>query len=336
MNFVPTTLHFYGWFNGSVSFLVCACFLPAVLQLANRWQLHDIPGELKPHSLPTPRLGGVAMGLALLTGISLGGPGLFSPALPVFLGLFLVWITGLADDLTGLSPRNRLGMQLLAGVLVAQTQWCLKVSGHRFLDGFLTCIFVVLFVNAFNFWDGADGLAAGVVAVVSFGYVVLYSTRAPSVGAAISWSLLGTSLGFLLFNFPPAKIFMGDSGSTVLGFLIAFLGLDFYRVHHSIGTHLLLPLTFAGLPLLDLCFAVARRIRKRSSPFLGDRRHLYDLLQKEGWSARPIAFGSYLATAGLVVVGWLCNYLNSGIAFLVIAIAFASLIITSVRLGSLR
>lgn len=332
----PNPLRFYGWFNGSVSFLSCVLFLPLVLRLAHRWQLHDMPGELKPHALPTPRLGGLAMGCALVAGISLGGAGLFSPALLVFLALLLVWLTGLVDDLTGLSPAIRLAMQCLAGLLVAQTQWCLTVSGHRWLDSLLTCVLIMLFVNAFNFFDGADGLVAGVVAVVSFGYVVLYSTRAPSVGAAISWSLLGACLGFLLFNFPPAKIFMGDSGSTVLGFLIAFLGLDFYRVHHAIGTHWLLPLTFAGLPLLDLCFAVVRRIRRRASPFLGDREHLYDLLQKQGWSARPIAFGSYLATAGLVILGWLSSHLNPGIAFLVIGIAFGSLIVAAVRLGSLR
>src|SRR5215470_2555674 len=336
MNWFAVPLHFYGWFNGSVAFLVCVLFLPAVLRMAYRWRLHDLPGALKSHSLPTPRLGGLAMGCALLAGISIGGTGLFSPALLVFLALLLVWITGLVDDLTGLSPGIRLPLQFLAGALVAQTQWCLTVFGHKWLDAFLTCIFVVLFVNALNFLDGADGLAAGVVGVVSFGYAMLYSARAPSVGAAISWSLLGACLGFLLFNFPPAKIFMGDSGSTVLGFLIAFLGLDFYRVHHAIGTHWLLPLTFAGLPLLDLCFAVVRRIRRRASPFLGDREHLYDLLQKQGWSARPIAFGSYLATAGLVILGWLSSHLNPGIAFLVIGIAFGSLIVAAVRLGSLR
>src|SRR5262249_26427822 len=121
MTWLPTPLHFYGWFNGSVSFLVCVLFLPAVLHLAHRWQLHDMPGELKPHSLPTPRLGGLAMGCALVAGISLGGAGLFLPALLVFLALLLVWLTGLLDDLTGLSPGIRLAMQFLAGLLVAQT-----------------------------------------------------------------------------------------------------------------------------------------------------------------------------------------------------------------------
>lgn len=336
MNTLLNTQHFYGWFNGSVSLFVCIFLLPLVLHFANRWRLHDLPGELKPHAAPTPRLGGVAMGSALLCGISIGGTGLFSPALLVFLALSLVWIVGLLDDLASLPAGIRLVAQVLAGLLVAQTQWRMTVFGNPLLDSVLTCLFVVIFINALNFFDGADGLVAGVIAVVSLGYVVLYSTRGPSVGAAISWSLLGASLGFLLFNFPPAKIFMGDSGSTVLGFLVAFLGLDFYRVHHAIGTHWLIPISFAGLPLLDLFLAVVRRVRKRVSPFLGDRQHLYDLLQQRGWSARPIAIGSYLATACLVLIGWFCISLTPGIAFLTITLAFVSLTVTAVRLGSLR
>lgn len=336
MNMVQTPLHFHGWFNGAVAFVVCALLLPIVLRLANQWKLHDLPGALKPHVAPIPRLGGVGIGCALIVGISIGGMGLFSRALYVFLALLLVWITGLIDDLRGLSATTKLIAQIVAGLLVSQTAWRLAVFGSTLLDVCLTCFFVVLFINAFNFFDGADGLTAGVVAVAGFGYALLYSMRAPSVGAAVSWSLLGACLGFLLFNFPPARIFMGDSGSTVLGFLVAFLGLDFYRVHHAIGTRLFLPLIFAGLPLLDLFLAVFRRIRKRMSPFMGDRQHLYDLLQEQGWSARPIAFGSYLATAGLVLLGWLSTYLNPAVAFLAIAVAFGSLFITAVRLGSLR
>jgi UDP-GlcNAc:undecaprenyl-phosphate GlcNAc-1-phosphate transferase len=291
---------------------------------------------LKSHSVPTSRLGGIAIGCALIAGLSIGGAGLFGTALNVFLALLLVWITGLIDDLQGLTPLTRLAAQLLAGLLVSQTGWRLTVSGNFYLDVALTCLFVMLFINAFNFFDGADGLAAGVVAVAGLGYAMLYSVRAASVGAAVSWSLLGACLGFLLFNFPPAKIFMGDSGSTVLGFVLAFLGLDFYRVHHEVGTRLLLPLIFAGLPLLDLFLAIFRRMRKRVSPFQGDRQHLYDLLHKQGWSARPIAFSSYLATLGLVLLGWLCSYLNPAIALLAIMVAFGSLFVTAVRLGSLR
>ena len=105
--------HFHGWFNGAASLAVCAVLLPLVLELANRWRLYDLPGTLKPHLVPTPRLGGLAMGCALIVGMSIGGTGLFSPALNVFVALLIVWLTGLVDDLRGLSPGIR---------LIAQTQ----------------------------------------------------------------------------------------------------------------------------------------------------------------------------------------------------------------------
>ena len=327
---------FHGWFNGLVAFLVCAGTLPVVRSLATRWNLHDHPGELKIHTVPTPRLGGVSMGLAMLAGLSIGAPGFFLHAWGIYLAMFLLWSTSLIDDLRGLPPATRLVVHCIAGLLVARTQWGLTLIGNPVLDAALTCIFVMIFVNAFNFFDGADGLASGGAALASLGYALLYTSRAPSVGAAVAWSVLGACLGFLLFNFPPAKIFMGDSGSTVLGFLIAFLGLDFYRVHHAVGTHLLLPLVFAGIPLLDLLLAVFRRLKKRMSPFAGDRQHYYDLLQQRGWAARPIAIGSYLATTGLILLGLLCDRLNPGLAFAALSLTFASLFFTAVRLGSLR
>ena len=336
MHTLQMAIPFHGWFNGLVALLVCAGTLPIVRSLAARWNLHDSPGELKIHTVPTPRLGGVSMGLALLAGLSIGGAGLFLHAWDIYLAMFLLWGTSLIDDLQTLPPAIRLFVHCIAGLVVARTQWGLTLFGNPLLDAALTCIFVMLFVNAFNFFDGADGLAAGSAALVSLGYVLLYTSRAPSVGAAVAWSLLGTCLGFLLFNFPPAKIFMGDSGSTVLGFLIAFLGLDFYRVHHAVGTHLLLPLVFAGIPLLDLILAVFRRLKKRVSPFAGDRQHYYDLLQQRGWAARPIAIGSYLATVVLILLGLLCDRLNPGLAFAALSLTFASLILTAVRLGSLR
>src|SRR5262249_36507533 len=148
-----------------------------------------------------------------------------------------------------------------------------------------------------------------------------------SAGGAVSWSLLGACLGFLAYNFPPARIFMGDSGSTVLGVLIAFLSLDFYRVHHHLGSHWLLPLVFAALPLMDFFLAVIRRLRKRVSPFSGDRGHFYDLLLDRGWSSMHVALGAYAVTGGLLVVGWLCihpDWKLSVLLLFVLAFLFAA------------
>jgi UDP-GlcNAc:undecaprenyl-phosphate/decaprenyl-phosphate GlcNAc-1-phosphate transferase len=331
-----SAIHFHGWFNGVTSFLVCVSTLPIVCHLAARWQLHDRPGPLKIHTSPIPRLGGIALGLALIAGISVGGTGLFSQALYFYLALLLIWITGLADDLWSLSPWVRLPAQLGAGLLISQTHWAIQLFGHPILNAAATCLFVAIFVNAFNFLDGADGLAASVTGMVGLGYILLYTNRAASVGAAVAWSLLGACVGFLLFNFPPARVFMGDSGSTVLGLLVAFLSLDFYRVHQVLGTRLLLPLVFAGLPLMDFLLAVFRRVRNGVSPFSGDRQHFYDLLLQRGWSARPVAVIACVATALLILGGWLCDQPDRTIGLVILMAMFGYMFITAIRLGSLR
>jgi len=328
--------HLHGWLSGLAAFTVCMLMLPLVRRLAMRWGLTDAPGALKIHAVPIPRLGGAALCCALLTGISIAGTALFSPAVDFYLALVLIWTFGLIDDLRSLPPQIKLVAQFAAGLLLARTQWELIISGSSILNAAATCLFVAVFVNAFNFFDGADGMAGGVAGIIGLGYVLLYANQEASVGRAVAWSLLGSCAAFLLFNFPPAKIFMGDSGSTVLGLVVAFLGLDFYRAHRGSGAHLLLPLAFAGLPLLDFFLAVFRRIRKGSSPFAGDRRHFYDLLLQRGWSAPPVALGAYGVTTILVVGGWLCIQPNWFVAIPVLSATFAFMLIAAIRLGSLQ
>lgn len=329
-------LHFHGWFNGLMAFCICVAAVPAIRVIANRWKLHDPPGELKIHVFPTARIGGIAIGISLAAGISIGGEGFFSKALGFYIALLVIWCVGLIDDLRGLSVPLRLLAQLCAGLLIAATPWRLSGLGAPFLNIVATCIFVLVFVNSFNFFDGADGLAAGVASLVGLGYILLYTLQANSVGAAIAWSLFGTCTAFLLFNFPPAKIFMGDSGSTVLGLVVAFLGLDFYRVHHAIGTHFLLPLIFAGLPLMDFFLAVLRRLRKGVSPFSGDRQHIYDLLRHRGWSARPVAFGAYFATGAFLLGGALCDQSNWPFSLFGVGLLFGYALWAAIWLGALR
>jgi UDP-GlcNAc:undecaprenyl-phosphate GlcNAc-1-phosphate transferase len=158
-----------------------------------------------------------------------------------------------------------------------------------------------------NMLDGADGLAAGVASIITLAFILLTSSQIDPWGKVLEFSFLGSCVGFLLFNFPPAKIFMGDSGSTVLGFVLAVMSLSFYR--HSPRDHnsVLVPLLFAGVPLFDAAFAVVRRLGRGISPFQGDREHFYDLLLKSGWSARNVAFASYAATILLVIVGFFCR-----------------------------
>ncbi|MGB0035926.1 MAG: hypothetical protein WBP79_10675, partial [Candidatus Acidiferrales bacterium] len=127
-----------------------------------------------------------------------------------------------------------------------------------------------------------------------------------------------------------------DSGSTMLGFCIAFLGLDFYRAHSAAGPQLLFPILIAAFPLLDATLAVARRLRSRVSPFEGDRRHFYDLLLARGWSPRNVAFVCYAITIAMGMTGWLSMRSDLPHAAWIAPLSGGALFFASLRLGSLR
>jgi glycosyl transferase family 4 len=187
-----------------------------------------------------------------------------------------------------------------------------------------------------NFLDGADGLASGVAGIIGVTYALLPWPVGDRLAPAIAWTLAGACAGFLLSNFPPAKIFLGDSGSTVLGLSIGFLSLSFYRSPFATGPRLLLPLVVAGLPLLDAGLTVIRRVRGRVSPFYGDRRHIYDLLGSRGVSARAVALVCYATTMLLGLIG-LIGLRSKPVDFFILAsVGVVTLLIAAVRMGALR
>jgi len=324
------------WLPGATAFSLLVITLPSVRRLASRWQLYDLPGQLKIHGQPIPRVGGVALTFALVTSALASETSFSAHRIAFFLALAVIWATGLIDDLVGLSPWIKLTGQFGAALLFCQIGgWEVLVSTNVPLNVAAACLFIATFVNAFNFLDGADGLAAGVAGMIALGYILL-SIKAGTPFDCVAAALLGSCLGFLVFNFPPAKIFMGDSGSTTVGFVVAFLSMDFWRAKNGAGHELLLPVVFAGLPLLDFFLAIFRRLRKGVSPFAGDRFHLYDLLFQRGWSAQRVAIACYAVTGLLMMLGWLGEReeWNSSFCFL-LALVFGCLLLAAVRLGSL-
>jgi UDP-GlcNAc:undecaprenyl-phosphate/decaprenyl-phosphate GlcNAc-1-phosphate transferase len=286
--------------------------LPFILWFARRHELYDPPGPLKIHTTLTPRLGGVAITAGLAAGTTVSGVEPVGSGM-VSLSLLLVWGTGLIDDLFGLSTSIRLIIQATAGVFVWRAGWSVPI-GHAGWNLLATVLFIICFINALNMLDGADGLAAGVSSIVVIGFIFLTSQYLDPWGRAVEFSLLGSCVGFLLFNFPPAKLFMGDSGSNVLGFVLAVLALNFYRRTSANYVSLLVPILFAGIPLLDAAFAVVRRLSRRLSPFAGDREHSFDLLLRFGWSARKVALALYALTAIFVIAGLFCEALWKSIS----------------------
>jgi UDP-GlcNAc:undecaprenyl-phosphate/decaprenyl-phosphate GlcNAc-1-phosphate transferase len=321
---------------GAIAFVLSVILVPIVRRLCIRRRLFDMPGPLKIHSQPIPRLGGVAVSFAIVAAVWIAGAHRAAHAWSFFAALLLIWIVGLADDLRGVSPYLRLAAQFLSGALLWRGGWGLPLLGSGALDLAATILFVAGFTNSVNLLDGMDGLAAGVVGIIAAAYVALPGVLTNPFALTVACSMAGTCAGFLFFNFPGANIYMGDSGSTVLGFGTACLALDLYRSRPTSGPVLLFPLLIASLPLFDAVFAVIRRLRGRGSPLHGDRAHIYDSLHARGWSPRRIALTYYGVTAALAAIGLLGVRKESPQFWAVAAVSVGFIVSVAIRLGALR
>jgi len=324
-------------FAGALAFGITVALVPVVIALSKHWRLFDAPGPLKIHTQPIPRLGGIAIAFAICAAAFFSGPQRATHAWPFFAAIALVWAAGLADDLRGISPWVRLAAQFSAGALLWRYGWRLPVFGEGALNFTGTVFYVAGFANAVNLLDGMDGLAAGVVGIISVAYLILPGGFISPFALAVAWSLFGACVGFLFFNFPSfAQLYMGDAGSNLLGLCLAFLGLDLYRSHAPTPPTLLFPLLAAALPLLDAALAVIRRLRIRSSIFTGDRKHSYDLLSDLGWPARRIVLAFYGVTATLAAIGLFGVRSESPPFWAVAVISAALLMFVTIRLGALQ
>jgi UDP-GlcNAc:undecaprenyl-phosphate GlcNAc-1-phosphate transferase len=313
---------------------VCAWALPFIMRAARYWRIYDHPGALKIHREPIPRVGGVAMmaGLcACLVPVAL--PFLDKYGLCI-LAFLVVWLVGFIDDVRSLSPIIRLCTHLAAGALLWSAGWRLNWFSNVTLDLVATCLFVGFLINAINLFDGLDGLAAATSAVAAIGFLGLLSgSSTEPFATVVGWSLVGCCAGVLVQNFPPARVFMGDSGSTLLGVLLAFLSLEWVRVQPE-NHGLALPMILLSLPVADAALAIFRRLRGRKSPFDGDRRHFYDLLLQRGWAVRTVLLTLVGATGVFASSMWLSP--SEPFAVHAAIVVFAIVLGVAQFLGSLR
>lgn len=347
----------------------------AVWRLSLRYKLYPAIRERDVHKTPTPRLGGVAifLGIAAAIGVSAANPFFATMWMPpqtmwsILAAALLIAIIGVVDDLWDLDWMIKLGAQFLAagvitvggGLQILSLPFGDLIVFSSWLSITITMFAIVIVMNAVNFIDGLDGLVAGVCLIANgvffaYSYILTRDTGASSyfnLASFLAAVLIGACLGFLPFNWSPAKLFMGDSGALVLGLLmatsaIAVTGqlepsaLDLERLGRSqlLGAFIpiLLPLLVVLLPLLDFGLAVLRRMNAGKSPFSPDRKHLHHRMLDLGHRDRDAVLIFYAWTAIisfavlLMYVGaredWPGQYLP-GVAFGVVGIA-ACLVIT--------
>ena len=314
------------------------------------------------HREPIPKLGGAAMAIAVVVSMGLASlvpflSGIYqSPMRGILVAILIILIMGVADDLWDLHWIVKFAGQILAAGIIAAAGIRVEAMpvGWFHVDNeiaqiLITIFVIVLTINAFNFIDGLDGLAAG-VAVIGGSAFFLYSyvlTRTinaydySNLSTLLTALLIGACIGFLPFNFHPAKIFMGEVGAQLIGLLMATaavavtadLGaLEGFRFRNVPAyMPILLPLAVMLLPLLDLFMAVLRRTARRSSPFTADRGHIHHKLVDGGYTHRQAVLLLYLWT---FVVGFgavSLTYFAAEIVFTVVGIAMTLLVLLTLR-----
>jgi UDP-GlcNAc:undecaprenyl-phosphate/decaprenyl-phosphate GlcNAc-1-phosphate transferase len=318
------------------------------------------------HREPTPRLGGIAMFFGLCAGLLVADHlanlnEVFAKSnepRALLSGAALIWLIGVLDDKFEIDALIKLGGQMIAaGVMVMQglTILWLPVPGvgsvalTQWQGTLLTVALVVITINAVNFVDGLDGLAAGMVCIASAAFFlyayrvwVSYGIEAAAPATLFAAILMGMCLGFLPHNMHPARIFMGDSGSMLIGLVLAagaisitgqvdpdalklFAGSEQAAVHQTVPVYipLLLPLTIIAIPAADLVLAIVRRTWRGQSPFAADRGHLHHRLLEVGHSHSRAVLIMYFWSA-LIAFGALAYSVNSASMWIVLGVVFLS------------
>jgi UDP-GlcNAc:undecaprenyl-phosphate GlcNAc-1-phosphate transferase len=302
-----------------VAFVATTLITPAVRHWALRRGVVDQPGGRRVHAQVTPRLGGVALFVGFFAPLSLfalqGTQAMLrfldTPALVVglALGATIVMGVGAADDIKGLGPWRKLLAQAVAASVAYAAGYridAVNIPGVGDLEMGLLSYPVTLFwflgvINALNLIDGLDGLAAGIAFLASLTNFIIAYINGAFIVALLSASLAGSLLGFLRYNFNPAKIFMGDSGSMFLGFVLAATSLRGATTKSSTAVAILAPMLALGVPIFDTMLAMIRRTLERRPVFAADRGHIHHRLLDLGLTHRRVVLLLYASSVLLAV-----------------------------------
>ncbi|MCH9275798.1 undecaprenyl/decaprenyl-phosphate alpha-N-acetylglucosaminyl 1-phosphate transferase [Bifidobacterium amazonense] len=313
------------------------------------------------HTIPTPRMGGLGMLCGFL------GAMLFASRMPflgglfrsghqawvVMLGAISICLIGMADDLWDLDWMLKMSGQLLTAVFVAWGGLQIislplgsLVTASPSISITITAFLIVASINAVNFVDGLDGLASGIVAIGGIAFAVysyILARNSPSyasMATLIDVAMVGICVGFILHNWHPAKLFMGDSGSMLLGYLITCASiimtgrLDPASIHASIYLPvfmpILLPILVLFLPVLDMCMAIVRRLAKGQSPMHPDRMHLHHRMLRIGHSVQGAVlilwgWAALIAFGSLMILFFRARYVAIGMAVAVVLLSLATM-----------
>ncbi len=291
---------------------------PVVRRVAWRYGFIDQPSFRKVHATPMPRLGGLAIYAGFIVALLvLGTRFRFNEAVGILIGATLVSVVGGIDDHSPIGPLPKLLAQALAAGILILSGVQVAVFDQQWLNVVVTVIWVVGITNALNFLDNMDGLSAGVAAVASAFFLLLAALNNQYLVGVMSAALLGACIGFLWYNFNPASIFMGDSGSLFIGFVLAALGIKLRFPGSTDIVTWMAPVLVLGLPILDTTLVTISRLRRHKNPLTtAGKDHISHRLARLTGSKREAVLMCYLiggvfgmaaiyVTTATVVAGYL-------------------------------
>jgi len=291
-------------------FLTALTFSILGTPVARRLALHtgvvDAPNARKIHGAPVPLLGGAAIYAAFVLALIVGGDRFYIRELVgILLGATLVSLFGLADDRWGLHAYLKLGGQLLAGVVLIVGGTQVQLFVQPWLNWVFTLLWIVGITNAFNLLDNMDGLSGGIATVVAAFFLLLAALGGQFLVGALAAALIGACVGFLRYNLNPATIFMGDTGSLFLGFLLAALGIKLRFPSNVPWVTWLVPVCVLALPIFDTSLVFVSRLRHGLNPLTTPGKdHLSHRLVALGLTRREAVLTCYLVSGacGMVAI----------------------------------
>jgi UDP-N-acetylmuramyl pentapeptide phosphotransferase/UDP-N-acetylglucosamine-1-phosphate transferase len=314
----------YGILAFVTAFVVAMIVMPPLIRLIYRFKLFDLPDLRKEHITPIPTMGGIASCAGMLFACGLWFQ--FSRdnfIISFFFSIGVLFAIGMMDDLKNLSARYKFAIQLAVALLIAFSG--VRINNFNGLFGLyelpvaaqysFTILAITGITNAFNLIDGIDGLAGGLgfMSLVILGLFLTLSGESNT--AIIAFALGGGLLGFLYYNFNPARIFMGDTGSLVLGFVISVLCIKLIQLNSGTSNPVLphapvFVLSIVAIPVFDTLRVFSIRIWQGKSPFTPDKNHIHHLLTNNGWSHSFTAKLICTVHALILVLGYFLKNMN--------------------------
>jgi len=319
-----------------VAFLVALVGTRVSAAIARRAGLVTQPREDRWHREPVPLLGGATIIVGLLVSLPFvgGNIGRFGTFLLIALAMGVV---GLIDDVRPLRPQTKLVAQIVLASLLIQFGFLLRLTTSPVLNVLLTFLWVVGITNAFNLLDNMDGLAAGMALIAAGFRLVFFLTDGDGTGAAVTAGFMGAVAGFLVRNFPPAKIFMGDSGSLFVGFFLSGLCLvGEYAYSRGIAAVLLFPVLLVLIPIFDTTFVTLTRLVTGRRVSQGGRDHTSHRLVSLGFTERQalaFLYGVSVVSGGLALLSYAYGFTYTVV---LLALLLVGLVLLSIHLGRVQ